>query len=108
MKASTKKIMQRLTYYGIQQVKSEIFRELHDSGFDGTERDEHISSLVGVSVESWRKDYKKRWLLLKSRCMHLNDTALLNAAEKRSEIIESHRARSTDLPVSADYVQEAR
>lgn len=108
MKASTKKIMQRLTYYGIQQVKSEIFRELHDSDFDGTERDEHISSLVGVSVESWRKDYKKRWLLLKSRCMHLNDTALLNAAEKRCEIIESHRARSANLPVSAGYVQETR
>lgn len=108
MKANTKKMMRRLTYYGIQQVKVEIFRDLHDAEFDGIERDEHISSLLGVSIDSWHKDYKKRWLLMKSRCMHLNDTALLNAAEKRSEIIESHRARSTDLPVSADYVQEAR
>ena len=100
--------MQRLTYYGIQQVKCEIFHEVHDSDFDRTERDEYISSLVGVSIESWRKDYKKRWLLLKSRCMHLNDTALLNAAEKRSEIIESHRAGCSDLPVSAGYAQETR
>lgn len=45
---------------------------------------------------------------MKSRCMHLNDTALLNAAEKRSEIIESHRTRCANLPVSAGYVQETR
>ena len=108
MKAPTKKIMRKLTYYGIQQVKCEIFRDLHDAEFDEKEQDKHISSLLGVSIDSWHKDYKKRWLLMKSRCMHLNDTALLNAAEKRSEIIESHRARSTDLSVSAGYVQEAR
>ncbi|HFN4143853.1 TPA: bacteriophage antitermination protein Q [Enterobacter hormaechei] len=103
MKAPTKKIMQKLTYYGIQEVKSEILR---DEQWDEQDRDEHISFLLGISVDSWRKDYKKRWLLMKSRCMHLNDTALLNAAEKRSEIIESHRARCANLPVSAGYVQE--
>ncbi|CZW82807.1 phage antitermination protein Q [Enterobacter hormaechei] len=107
MKAPTKALMRKLTYYGIQQVKCEIFRDLHDAEFDGQERDEHISSLLGVSIDSWHKDYKKRWLLMKSRCMHLNDTALLNAAEKRSEIIESHRAGSADLSVPAGYVQEA-
>lgn len=107
MKAPTKALMRKLTYYGIQQVKCEIFRDLHDAEFDGKERDEHISSLLGVSIDSWHKDYKKRWLLMKSRCMHLNDTALLNAAEKRSEIIESHRAGSADLSVPAGYVQEA-
>ncbi|MBF1958488.1 phage antitermination protein [Enterobacter hormaechei] len=107
MKAPTKALMRKLTYYGIQQVKCEIFRDLHDTEFDGQERDEHISSLLGVSIDSWHKDYKKRWLLMKSRCMHLNDTALLNAAEKRSEIIESHRAGSADLSVPAGYVQEA-
>jgi hypothetical protein len=105
MKAPTKKIMQKLTYYGIQEVKSEILR---DEQRDEQDRDEHISFLLGISVDSWRKDYKKRWLLMKSRCMHLNDTALLNAAEKRSEIIESHRARCANLPVSAGYVQETR
>ena len=105
MKAPTKKIMQKLTYYGIQEVKSEI---LHDVQRDEQDRDEHISFLLGISVDSWRKDYKKRWLLMKSRCMQLNDTALLNAAEKRSEIIESHRARCANLPVSAGYVQETR
>ncbi|MEP8576932.1 bacteriophage antitermination protein Q, partial [Enterobacter cloacae] len=57
---------------------------------------------------SWRKDYKKRWLLMKSCCLQLNKTALLNAAEKRSEIINRYRARSTDLPVPAGYAQEAR
>ncbi|WP_407219102.1 bacteriophage antitermination protein Q, partial [Enterobacter hormaechei] len=105
MKAPTKKIMQKLTYYGIQEVKSEILR---DEQRDEQDRDEHISFLLGISVDSWRKDYKKRWLLMKSRCMHLNDTALLNAAEKRSEIIESHRARCANVPVSAGYVQETR
>ncbi|HEI8778709.1 phage antitermination protein Q [Enterobacter hormaechei] len=105
MKAPTKKIMQKLTYYGIQEVKSEILRDVQR---DEQDRDEHISFLLGISVDSWRKDYKKRWLLMKSRCMHLNDTALLNAAEKRSEIIESHRARCANLPVSAGYVQETR
>lgn len=105
MKAPTKKIMQKLTYYGIQEVKSEILRDVQRDEHD---RDEHISFLLGISVDSWRKDYKKRWLLMKSRCMHLNDTALLNAAEKRSEIIESHRARCANLPVSAGYVQETR
>ncbi|ENL7643619.1 phage antitermination protein [Enterobacter hormaechei] len=105
MKAPTKKIMQKLTYYGIQEVKSEILR---DEQRDEQDRDEHISFLLGISVDSWRKDYKKRWSLMKSRCMHLNDTALLNAAEKRSEIIESHRARCANLPVSAGYVQETR
>ena len=75
---------------------------------DPLREDEHMSLLLNITVDSWRKDYKKRWLLLKSRCMHLNDTALLNAAEKRCEIIESHRARSADLPVSAGYVQETR
>lgn len=105
MKAPTKKIMQKLTYYGIQEVKSEILR---DEQRDEQDRDEHISFLLGISVDSWRKDYKKRWLLMKSRCKHLNDTALLNAAEKRSEIIESHRARCANLPVSAGYVQETR
>lgn len=105
MKATTKKIMHKLTYYGIQEVKSEILR---DEQRNEQEQDEHISFLLDISIDSWRKDYKKRWLLLKSRCMHLNDASLLNAAEKRSEIIESHRARSTDLPVSASYVQEAR
>ena len=94
MKSPTKKIMHKLTYYGIQEVKSEILR---DEQSNEQERDEHISFLLGVSVDSWRKDYKKRWLLMKSRCMHLNDTALLNAAEKRSEIIESNRARYTRL-----------
>lgn len=108
MKTPTKLLMRKLIYYGIQQVKCEVFRDLHDADFDGKERDEHISSLLGVSIDSWHKDYKKRWLLMKSRCMHLNDTSLLNAAEKRSEIIESHRARSTDLPVSAGYEQETR
>lgn len=105
MKAPTKKIMQKLTYYGIQEVKSEILRDVQR---DEQDRDEHISFLLGISVDSWRKDYKKRWLLMKSRCMQLNDTALLNAAEKRSEIIESHRARCANLPVSAGYVQETR
>jgi len=105
MKAPTKKIMQKLTYYGIQEVKSEILRDVQR---DEQDRDEHISFLLDISVDSWRKDYKKRWLLMKSRCMHLNDTALLNAAEKRSEIIESHRARCANLPVSAGYVQETR
>ncbi|EJD6660023.1 TPA: phage antitermination protein [Enterobacter hormaechei subsp. xiangfangensis] len=105
MKAPTKKIMQKLTYYGIQEVKSEILRDVQR---DEQDRDEHISFLLGISVDNWRKDYKKRWLLMKSRCMHLNDTALLNAAEKRSEIIESHRARCANLPVSAGYVQETR
>ncbi|EME5919025.1 bacteriophage antitermination protein Q [Enterobacter hormaechei] len=105
MKAPTKKIMQKLTYYGIQEIKSEILR---DEQRDEQDRDEHISFLLGISVDSWRKDYKKRWLLMKSRCMHLNDTALLNAAEKRSEIIESHRTRCANLPVSAGYVQETR
>lgn len=105
MKATTKKIMHKLTYYGIQEVKSEILR---DEQRNEQEQDEHISFLLDISIDSWRKDYKKRWLLLKSRCMHLNDASLLNAAEKRSEIIESHRARSTDLSVSASYVQEAR
>lgn len=105
MKLSTKKIMQELTYYGIQQVKSEIFRGENE---DVQREDEHISSLLGISVDSWRKDYKKRWILLKSRCLYLNKTALLNAAEKRSEIINRYRARSTNLPVPAGYAQEAR
>ncbi|MCD0229248.1 bacteriophage antitermination protein Q, partial [Enterobacter hormaechei subsp. steigerwaltii] len=60
MKAPTKKIMQKLTYYGIQEVKSEILR---DEQRDEQDRDEHISFLLGISVDSWRKDYKKRWLL---------------------------------------------
>lgn len=104
MKVQTKKIMQKLTYYGIQNVKFEI---LHDEEGNDLKQDEHISFLLDISVDSWRKDYKKRWLLMKSRCMHLNDTALLNAAEKRSEIIESHRARCSDLPVPAGHAQEA-
>lgn len=108
MKASTKKIMRRLTYYGVQQAKAEIFRDLYNSEFDVVESDEDLSSLLSVSIDSWRKDYKERWLLMKSRCMHLNDTALLNAAEKRSEIIESHRAGCSDLPVPAGYAQETR
>ncbi|EMG7890300.1 phage antitermination protein [Enterobacter hormaechei] len=105
MKAPTKKIMQKLTYYGIQNIKFEI---LHDEQTNELKQDEYISFLLDISVDSWRKDYKKRWLLMKSRCMHLNDTALLNAAEKRSEIIESHRARSADLSMPAGYAQEAR
>jgi hypothetical protein len=105
MKAPTKNIMQKLTYYGIQNVKFEI---LHDKERSEMEQDAYISILLDISVDSWRKDYKKRWLLMKSRCMHLNDIALLNAAEKRSEIIESHRAGCSDLPVPAGYVQEAR
>ncbi|MEI9740443.1 bacteriophage antitermination protein Q [Enterobacter kobei] len=105
MKAPTKKIMRKLTYYGIQNIKFEI---LHDEQTNELKQDEHISFLLDISVDSWRKDYKKRWLLMKSRCMHLNDTALLNAAEKRSEIIESHRAGCSDLLVSAGYAQETR
>jgi len=108
MKAPTKKLMRKLTYYGIQQVKCEIFNDLHDAGFDGMERDEHISSLLDVSIDSWRKDYKKRWLLMKSRCMHLNNISLLNAAEKRSEIINRHWAGNSSLPVSSGYAPEAR
>lgn len=105
MKAPTKKIMQKLTHYGIQNIKFEI---LHDEQTNELKQDEYISFLLDISVDSWRKDYKKRWLLMKSRCMHLNDTALLNAAEKRSEIIESHRAGCSDLPVSAGYAQGTR
>lgn len=40
MKAPTKKIMQKLTYYGIQEIKSEILR---DEQRDEQDRDEHIS-----------------------------------------------------------------
>lgn len=108
MKAPTKKLMRKLTYYGMQQVKCEIFRDLHDSEFDGIERDEHISSLLDVSIDSWRKDYKKRWLLMKSRCIHLNNISLLNAAEKRSEIINRNWTGNSSLPVSSGYAPEAR
>lgn len=105
MKAPTKKIMQKLTYYGIQQVKFSI---LFSEDEDQQREDEYISFLLNISVDSWRKDYKKRWSLMKSRCLYLNKTALLNAAEKRSEIINRNRTGCTDLPVPADYVQEAR
>ncbi|PAT70556.1 phage antitermination protein, partial [Klebsiella pneumoniae] len=50
----------------------------------------------------------KRWLLMKSRCLHLNSIALFNAAEKRSEIINRHCTGSANVPVPADYAQEAR
>jgi hypothetical protein len=105
MKTATKKNMWKLTYNSIQEVKAEIIRnEPPDEKYE----DEHFSYLLNISVDSWRKDYKKRWSLLKSRCLYLNKTALLNAAEKRSEIINLNRAGSPNLPVPADYAQETR
>lgn len=105
MKTPTKRIMQRLTHYGIQQVRGLL---TFNKEMDQQREDEHLSLLLDISVDSWRKDYKKRWLLMKSCCLQLNKTALLNAAEKRSEIINRYRARSTDLPVPAGYAQEAK
>lgn len=105
MKTPTKRVMHRLTYYGIQQVRGLL---AFNKEMDQQREDEHLSSLLDISVDSWRKDYKKRWLLMKSCCLQLNKTALLNAAEKRSEIINRYRARSTDLPVPAGHAQEAR
>lgn len=105
MKELTKKTMKKLTYYAIQQVRASILR---NEEIDHLREDEHISFLLNITIDSWRKDYKKRWALMKSRCLYLNSTALLNAAEKRSEIINRHRTGCADLPVSADYAQETR
>ncbi|HCD6432573.1 TPA: phage antitermination protein [Klebsiella pneumoniae] len=105
MKDATKKKMRNLTYYAIQQVKASILR---GEDVDPLREDEHISLLLNITVDSWRKDYKKRWLLMKSRCLHLNSIALFNAAEKRSEIINRHCTGSANVPVPADYAQEAR
>ncbi|MGJ8141130.1 bacteriophage antitermination protein Q, partial [Klebsiella pneumoniae] len=69
MKEATKKKMRNLTYYAIQQVKASILR---GEDVDPLREDEHISLLLNITVDSWRKDYKKRWLLMKSRCLHLN------------------------------------
>lgn len=103
MKELTKKVMRKLTHYAIQRVKSSILR---NEQIDNFREDEYISFLLDISVDSWRKDYKQRWLLIKSRCLYLNRTSLLNAAEKRSEIINRHRTGCSDLSVSADYAQE--
>ena len=96
MKASTKKAMRKLIYYAAQQVKSELTCA---EAVDEREQDRHLSFLLNISIDSWRQDYKERWLLIKSRCLSLNRTALLNAAEKRSEIIKRHRAGSAILPL---------
>ncbi|MHC6285490.1 bacteriophage antitermination protein Q [Escherichia coli] len=88
MKASTKKAMRKLIYYAAQQVKSDLTCA---EAVDDREQDRQLSFLLNISIDSWRQDYKERWLLIKSRCLSLNRTALLNAAEKRSEIIKRHR-----------------
>lgn len=88
--------MRKLIYYAAQQVKSELTCA---ESVDEREQDRHLSFLLNISIDSWRQDYKERWLLIKSRCLSLNRTALLNAAEKRSEIIKRHRAGSAILPL---------
>lgn len=96
--------MRNLTYYAIQQVKASILR---GEDVDPLREDEHISlCLISPSIAGVR--IIKRWLLMKSRCLHLNSIALFNAAEKRSEIINRHCTGSANVPVPADYAQEAR
>lgn len=48
--------MRNLTYYAIQQVKASILR---GEDVDPLREDEHISLLLNITVDSWRKDYKK-------------------------------------------------
>ncbi|WP_226092068.1 bacteriophage antitermination protein Q [Klebsiella pneumoniae] len=68
----------------------------------------YLSDIGCLEIHGASLDYKKRWLLMKSRCLHLNSIALFNAAEKRSEIINRHCTGSANVPVPADYAQEAR
>lgn len=50
-----KEKMRNLTYYAIQQVKASILR---GEDVDPLREDEHISLLLNITVDSWRKDYK--------------------------------------------------
>ena len=111
MKEKTLITMRRLTFYCIQQVRLDLYKKSDEEACDIIKKefveDRVISSLLGMSIESWRKDYKKRWKIMKQACESLDELSLLSAAEIRHENFTCNRGGSSNMPVSAGDAQEA-
>lgn len=107
MKAPTREIMRRLTFYTIQEVRYGLLG-VNNINKEESAEDVKMSALLNVSVKCWQKFYKKRWQLMKQVCFNLDELSLLLTAEIRNEQIACNRNGSACLPVSPDMAQEAR
>lgn len=112
MKQKTIDTMRRLTFYCIQQVRLDLLGIKKPGAEDADKKefaeDKEMSLRLGMSIESWRKDYKKRWQIMKKVCLNLDELSLLLTAEIRHETISCNRSRGSDMPVPASDAQEAR
>lgn len=107
MKAPTREIMRRLTYYTIQEVRYGLLgvNNLHK---ENNAEDIKMAALINVSVKCWQLAYKKRWQLMKQVCFNLDEQSLLLTAEIRNEQIASNRNGSASMPVQTNMAQATR
>lgn len=107
MKKKTTGIMRRLAFYCMQETRYGLLG-INVANKEEYQEDRKISALLDVSIESWRKDYKKRWNLMKQVCFNLDTKALYITAEVRREQLSCNRERRADLSVQADMANTAR
>lgn len=111
MNAATLKIMRRLTFYCIQEIRYGLLglniSDKEEPEKKAFEEDRKISVLLGISIESWRKSYKKRWQIMKKVCLDLDELSLLSTTRIRNEHISRNRYRNPDMPVSSGMAQKA-
>jgi hypothetical protein len=97
MNQNSLKIMRSLTFRCIQETRIKFL--FPETPFDEYEEDNTISSLLSLSVRSWRKHHKKRWEIMKQCCLSIDELAMLMTAEKHNDEATSHWSRSARMPV---------
>lgn len=106
MKKRTTGIMRRLAFYCMQETRYGLLG-LNVANKEEFQEDRKISALLDISIESWRKDYKKRWHLMKQVCFNLDEGALRRTAEVRHEQFSCSRERRSNMSVQTDMAPAA-